>query len=348
MAILHQTPLHSFANNLPICIVTGGAGFLGSHLCHRLLNDGHNVLCIDNFYTGSPDNILGFMANPCFQLLQADVIALETLDCIRISGITPAYILNFACPASPPAYQKNHLYTLKTAIYGTENFLALAKEMGATFFQASTSEVYGDPEIHPQPETYWGNVNPDGERSCYDEGKRVGETFCVAYGKQGVDVRIARFFNTYGPNMDPNDGRVVSNMICQALKGEPITIYGDGTQTRSFCYVDDLIEGITRLVFNCDHHGPVNLGNSGEFTMRELADLVKVLTNSESEIIFCSLPGDDPKKRQPNTALAENLLGGWTAQVSLEVGLRNTIPYFAHKLRIPNPIKNADLVKFAT
>ncbi len=340
-------PLRSLANDSPICIVTGGAGFLGSHLCHRLLKNGYNVLCIDNFYTGNLDNIQEFTNNSRFQLMEADVVDPGTLNQIKASGIVPAYIFNLACPASPPAYQKDPRYTLRTAIYGTDNFLALAQETGATFFQASTSEVYGDPAIHPQPENYWGNVNPDGERSCYDEGKRVGETFCVAYEKEGVDVRIARFFNTYGPNMDPKDGRVVSNMICQALKGDNITIYGDGTQTRSFCYVDDLIEGITRLVFDSNYHGPVNLGNPGEFTMRELADLIKALTESKSDIVFLSLPGDDPKKRQPDTTLAKELLKGWTAQVPLEAGLRKTIPYFAHKLRVPNPIKPGNAVILA-
>lgn len=301
-------------------LVTGGAGFLGSHLCDRLLADGHEVICLDNFFTGSKRNVAHLLGRPDFELMRHDVIDPFKAEVDRI--------YNLACPASPPHYQYNAIKTVKTSVMGAINCLGLAKRTRARVFQASTSEVYGDPALHPQPESYWGNVNPVGIRSCYDEGKRVAETLFMDYHRQnGVDIRIVRIFNTYGPRMHPNDGRVVSNFIVQALRGEDLTIYGDGTQTRSFCYVDDLIEGFVRLMEHPSLIGPVNIGNPGEFTMLELAELVIGKTGGKSKITHMPLPGDDPKQRQPDITLASEALG-WKPTVSLEDGLDRTIDYF--------------------
>ncbi|MFZ4454876.1 MAG: UDP-glucuronic acid decarboxylase family protein [Bacteroidales bacterium] len=302
-------------------LVTGGAGFLGSHLCERLLNDGHDVICLDNYFTGSKQNVVHLLDNPYFELVRHDVI-------------TPYYaevdqIFNLACPASPVHYQHNPIKTIKTSVMGAINVLGLAKRVGAKVLQASTSEVYGDPNIHPQPESYWGNVNPNGIRSCYDEGKRCAETLFMDYHRQNnVKIKIIRIFNTYGPRMNPNDGRVVSNFIMQALRGEDITIYGSGEQTRSFQYCDDLIEGMIRTMATDDSFiGPVNLGNPNEFTMLELAQKVIELTESKSKLIFEPLPQDDPKQRQPNIDLAKSKLD-WEPKVQLEEGLLKTIAYF--------------------
>lgn len=301
-------------------LVTGGAGFLGSHLCDRLLKDGHEVICLDNFFTGRKSNIAHLHGRPDFELVRHDVIDPFKFEVDQI--------YNLACPASPPHYQYNAIKTVKTSVMGAINCLGLAKRTKARVFQASTSEVYGDPAIHPQPESYWGNVNPIGIRSCYDEGKRVAETLFMDYHRQNqVDIRIVRIFNTYGPRMHPNDGRVVSNFIVQALKGEDITIYGDGMQTRSFCYVDDLIEGFIRLMNQDAVKGPINIGNPGEFTMLQLAELAMKLTGSKSKIVHRPLPGDDPKQRRPDITLAKNHLG-WEPTVSLEEGLKRTIAYF--------------------
>lgn len=304
-------------------LVTGGAGFIGSHLCTRLVNEGNDVICLDNYFTGSKDNVRHLLDSNNFELVRHDVT-------------TPYYaevdeIYNLACPASPPYYQYNPIKTMKTSIYGAMNMLGLAKRTNAKILQASTSEVYGDPAVHPQVESYWGNVNPIGIRSCYDEGKRAAETLCLDYHRQnGVRIKIIRIFNTYGPNMNPNDGRVVSNFIMQALRGEDITIYGNGLQTRSFQYVDDLIEGMIRMMATSDDFiGPVNLGNPGEFTMLELAEKVIRLTNSNSKIIYCPLPGDDPKQRKPDISRAKENLGGWEPGVELEEGLKRTIAYFS-------------------
>jgi len=312
-------------NSRPRTLVTGGAGFLGSHLCERLLNDGHDVICIDNFFTGTKDNILHLLDNPYFELMRHDVTFPLYVEVDEI--------YNLACPASPIHYQHDPVQTTKTSVHGAINMLGLAKRTGARIFQASTSEVYGDPEVHPQPEIYWGKVNPIGQRSCYDEGKRCAETLFFDYRRQhGMDIKIARIFNTYGPHMHPNDGRVVSNFIVQALKGEPITLYGDGTQTRSFCYVDDLIEGFVRLMnMPADFTGPVNLGNPGEFTMIELAEKVKEITGSKSELIHKPLPTDDPKQRQPDISLAKEAMG-WMPTVALEDGLNPTIHYFRNMI----------------
>jgi len=302
-------------------LVTGGAGFLGSNLCDRLLADGNEVICIDNFFTGRKSNIAHLIGNPSFELVRHDVIDPFKLEVDQI--------YNLACPASPPHYQYNAIKTVKTSVMGAINCLGLAKRTKARVFQASTSEVYGDPAIHPQPESYWGNVNPIGIRSCYDEGKRVAETLFMDYHRQNqVDIRIVRIFNTYGPRMHPNDGRVVSNFIVQALKGEDITIYGDGLQTRSFCYVDDLIEGFVRLMNQTQTVGPVNIGNPGEFTMLQLAELTLKLVGGKSKIVHMPLPSDDPKQRRPDITLAKKYLNNWEPTVQLEEGLERTIAYF--------------------
>ncbi len=301
-------------------LVTGGAGFLGSHLCDRLVAEGHDVLCLDNFFTGRKSNIAGLLGNPRFELIRHDVIDPFKFEVDRI--------YNLACPASPPHYQYNPIKTTKTSVMGAINCLGLGKRVRARVFQASTSEIYGDPTVHPQPESYWGNVNPIGRRSCYDEGKRCAETLFFDYHRENkVDIRVVRIFNTYGPRMHPNDGRVVSNFIVQALKGEDITVYGDGSQTRSFCYVDDLIEGFLRLMEQTETVGPVNLGNPGEFTMLELAEMVLRKVGGKSKIVHRELPSDDPRQRQPDIALAKRLLG-WEPKVPLEQGIERTIAYF--------------------
>lgn len=303
-------------------LVTGGAGFIGSHLCERLLSEGNDVICVDNYFTGSKDNIRHLLNNHNFELVRHDVTSPYSAEVDEI--------YNLACPASPPYYQYNPIKTMKTSIYGAMNTLGLAKRVKAKILQASTSEVYGDPAVHPQVESYWGNVNPIGIRSCYDEGKRAAETLFMDYHRQnGVRIKIIRIFNTYGPRMNPNDGRVVSNFIVQALHGEDITIYGTGTQTRSFQYVDDLIEAMLRMMATEDSFiGPVNVGNPGEFTMLELAQKIIDLTDSHSKIVFLPLPGDDPKQRQPDITLAKEKLGGWEPTIKLEEGLKKTIEYF--------------------
>ena len=303
-------------------LVTGGAGFLGSHLCTRLLNDGHEVICLDNYFTGQKQNVVHLLESPYFELIRHDVTMPFFIEVDEI--------YNLACPASPIHYQYNAIKTIKTSVMGAINMLGLAKRIKARILQASTSEVYGDPEIHPQPESYWGNVNPIGTRACYDEGKRAAETLFVNYHRQNnVRIKIARIFNTYGPRMQPNDGRVVSNFIVQALKGEAITIYGNGTQTRSFQYVDDLVEGMIRLMASReDFTGPVNLGNPNEFTILQLAEMVIRLTNSSSKIVKRPLPPDDPTQRQPNIDLAKKELD-WAPKIPLEEGLKTTIEYFA-------------------
>ncbi|HQI45702.1 MAG TPA: SDR family oxidoreductase [Bacteroidales bacterium] len=302
-------------------LVTGGAGFLGSHLCERLLNEGNEVICLDNYFTGQKQNIVHLLNNPFFELVRHDVT-------------TPFYvevdeIYNLACPASPIHYQYNPIKTIKTSVMGAVNMLGLAKRIKAKILQASTSEVYGDPTIHPQPESYWGNVNPIGIRACYDEGKRCAEALFVNYHRQNnVRIKLLRIFNTYGPRMHPNDGRVVSNFIVQALKGQDITVYGDGSQTRSFCYVDDLIDAMIKLMNTPDHFlGPVNAGNPNEFTIHELAEMVIKRTNSKSKIIFKPLPEDDPLQRKPDIALAKKELQ-WEPKIMLEEGLNKTINYF--------------------
>lgn len=301
-------------------LVTGGAGFLGSHLCDRLLADGNDVICLDNLFTGSKDNIRHLLANPYFEFIRHDVTEPIRLEVDQI--------YNLACPASPVHYQYNPIKTAKTSVLGAMNMLGLAKRTKARILQASTSEVYGDPKVHPQPESYWGSVNPIGIRSCYDEGKRLAETLFFDYHRQnGVDIRVIRIFNTYGPRMNPSDGRVVSNFIVQALRGEDITVYGDGTQTRSFCYVDDLIEGMVRMMEAEDFTGPVNLGNPGEFTMLELAEKVIRLTGSQFRMVHEPLPSDDPAQRRPVIDLAKEKLG-WQPTIELEEGLRRTIAYF--------------------
>lgn len=302
-------------------LVAGGAGFLGSHLCERLLNDGHEVICLDNFYTGSKKNIEKLLCHPYFELLRHDITFPLWVEVDEI--------YNLACPASPVHYQSDPVQTTKTCVHGSINLLGLAKRLNIKIFQASTSEVYGEPAVHPQHESYWGNVNPIGIRSCYDEGKRCAETLFFDYHRQyALSIKVARIFNTYGPKMSQNDGRVVSNFIVQALKNEPITIYGDGTQTRSFCYVDDLIDGMVRLMSTDGNFtGPVNLGNPNEMTMLELADKIISLSNSRSEIEFRELPSDDPARRRPDIGLAMEELK-WRPQVSLEEGLEKTIAYF--------------------
>lgn len=307
-------------------LVTGGAGFLGSHLCERLLAAGNEVICVDNFFTGNKHNIAHLLADPYFELLRHDVTFPLYVEVDEI--------YNLACPASPIHYQFDPVQTTKTSVHGAINMLGLAKRVRAKIFQASTSEVYGDPQVHPQTERYWGHVNPVGVRSCYDEGKRCAETLFFDYFRQHrLNIKVARIFNTYGPRMHPNDGRVVSNFIMQALKGESITIYGDGSQTRSFCYVDDLVEGFIRLMETPDDFtGPVNLGNPGEFTIRQLAETVIEMTGSASELVFRPLPADDPKQRQPDIAVAKSMLG-WAPRVRLEEGLIHTIAYFDELVR---------------
>ena len=302
-------------------LVTGGAGFLGSHLCEQLLEQGKDVICLDNFFTGSKANIAHLLDHARFELIRHDVTFPLYVEVDEI--------YNLACPASPVHYQHDPVQTTKTSVHGAINMLGLAKRTRAKIFQASTSEVYGDPEVHPQPESYWGKVNPIGPRSCYDEGKRCAETLFFDYRRQhNLNIKVARIFNTYGPRMHPNDGRVVSNFIVQALKGEPITLFGDGQQTRSFCYVDDLIKGFLRLMaMPDDFSGPVNLGNPGEFTMLELAQKVKAITCSRSQLVHKPLPVDDPKQRQPDISLAQEALQ-WQPKVPLDEGLKKTIEYF--------------------
>ena len=302
-------------------LVTGGAGFLGSHLCEVLLGEGHEVLCVDNFYSGTKANVAHLLNNPNFELTRHDVTFPLYVEVDEI--------YNLACPASPIQYQADPVQTTKTSVHGAINMLGLAKRVGAKILQASTSEVYGDPEIHPQVESYWGNVNPIGIRSCYDEGKRCAETLFFDYWRQHqVSIKVVRIFNTYGPRMHPNDGRVVSNFIVQALRGEPITIYGDGSQTRSFCYVDDLIQGLKLMMSTPkDVTGPLNLGNPNELTVLQLAKIILEMTNSTSEIVFHSLPGDDPKIRRPDIEMAKQILD-WQPSKSLEEGLSKTIEYF--------------------
>ncbi|HVT72875.1 MAG TPA: UDP-glucuronic acid decarboxylase family protein [Lacunisphaera sp.] len=305
-------------------LVTGGAGFLGSHLCDRLVGDGHDVVCLDNFFTGSKANLTGLLGHPRFELVRHDVIDPFKFEVDRI--------FNLACPASPPHYQYNPIKTTKTSVMGAINCLGLAKRVKARVFQASTSEVYGDPAVHPQPESYWGNVNPIGRRSCYDEGKRCAETLFFDYHRENkVDIRVVRIFNTYGPRIHPNDGRVVSNFIVQALKGENLTVYGNGSQTRSFCYVDDMIEGFVRMMEQTETVGPVNLGNPGEFTMLGLAEEVLKLTRSKSKIVHQPLPADDPRQRRPDITLARQVLK-WQPKVPLAEGLKKTIAYFRKTL----------------
>ena len=307
-------------------LVTGGAGFIGSHLCERLLGDGNDVICLDNFFTGSKDNIRHLISNSHFELVRHDVTKEFFAEVDQI--------YNLACPASPVHYQYNPIKTIKTSVLGTLNMLGLAKRCHARILQASTSEIYGEPMVHPQVESYWGNVNPIGIRSCYDEGKRCAETFVMDYHRQNnLDTRIIRIFNTYGPNMAENDGRVISNFIVQALKGEDITIYGDGSQTRSFCYVSDLVEGMIRMMNNNQGFvGPVNLGNPSERTIKNLAELILELTNSNSKIIYKPLPSDDPTQRRPDISLAKEVLN-WEPKVDINEGLGNTIKYFENKLR---------------
>jgi len=302
-------------------LVTGGAGFLGSHLCARLIHEGHEVIAVDNFYTGNKTNIIHLLKNPRFELIRHDVTFPLYLEVDEI--------YNLACPASPIHYQHDPVQTTKTSVHGAINMLGLAKRLKAKILQASTSEVYGDPTVHPQKEDYWGNVNPIGIRSCYDEGKRCAETLFFDYWRQHqLRIKVARIFNTYGPHMHPNDGRVVSNFIVQAIKGEPLTIYGDGSQTRSFCYVDDLIDGLVKLMNSSDDiTGPVNLGNPNEFSMIELANFVIENTNSKSKINFYPLPEDDPKQRQPDINLAKSHLE-WEPKIELTEGLKKTIEYF--------------------
>lgn len=306
-------------------LVTGGAGFLGSHLCKRLIQEGHEVLCVDNFFTGRRQNIHELLDHKNFELLRHDITFPLFVEVDEI--------YNLACPASPVHYQFDPVQTTKTSVVGAINMLGLAKRLKIRILQASTSEVYGDPSIHPQPESYWGNVNPIGPRACYDEGKRCAETLFFDYHRQhGLDIKVIRIFNTYGPNMQPNDGRVVSNFILQALRNEPITIYGDGSQTRSFCYVDDLIEGMYRLMQSPKGiTGPINVGNPVETTMLELAQTIIQLTGSQSELVFQALPQDDPKQRRPNIQQAEKVLN-WRPEVSLHTGLERTIAYFNNQI----------------
>lgn len=323
-------------------LVTGGGGFLGSHLCKKLLEKGHEVICVDNFYTGQKRNIHPFLKNPNFEYIRHDVTFPLYLEIDEI--------YNLACPASPVHYQYSPVQTVKTSVHGAINMLGLAKRVNAKIFQASTSEVYGDPEVHPQTEEYWGKVNPIGIRSCYDEGKRCAETLFFDYHRScNLNIKVARIFNTYGPNMHPQDGRVVSNFIVQALHNRDITIYGDGSQTRSFCYVDDLIEGFVRLMEETsdDVTGPINLGNPGEFTIKELAEKVIELTGSSSKLIYLPLPSDDPKQRCPDITKAKKLLK-WNPEIALEAGLKKTIAYFKElhaegllPASVPSPIAKA-------
>ena len=305
-------------------LVTGGAGFIGSHLCERLLGEGHEVICLDNFFTGRKENIVHLMQNPYFEVLRHDIINPIDIEVDRI--------YNLACPASPVHYQFNPVRTVQTNVVGATNVLELAKRVKARVLQASTSEVYGDPIVHPQVESYWGNVNPIGIRSCYDEGKRCAETLFFDYHRQaGVDIRVIRIFNTYGPNMLENDGRVVSNFIVQALKGEDITIYGDGSQTRSFCFVSDLVTAMIKMMECENFTGPVNLGNPREMTIREIAEMVIEMTGSSSKLVYKPLPKDDPTRRKPDISLAKEKLG-WEPQVILEDGLKSTIQYFKNRM----------------
>ncbi|MBF0234011.1 MAG: SDR family oxidoreductase [Desulfamplus sp.] len=313
-------------NNMKKILITGGAGFLGSHLCERLISNGHEVLCADNCFTGTKQNILHLLPNPRFEFIRHDITFPLYLEVDEI--------YNLACPASPVHYQHDPVQTTKTTVHGAINMLGLAKRIKAKILQASTSEVYGDPSVHPQPETYWGNVNPIGIRSCYDEGKRCAETLFFDYHRQHkLRIKVARIFNTYGPRMHPDDGRVVSNFIVQALRNNPITVYGDGSQTRSFCYVDDLIDVLIRLMDSRDElTGPINTGNPGEFTILELAEKVIQMTGSKSEIIFKPLPHDDPRQRKPDITLAQKELG-WEPKIKLDEGLQKTIAYFEELLR---------------
>jgi UDP-glucuronate decarboxylase len=305
-------------------LITGGAGFIGSHLAERLIERGDEVICVDNFFTGRKENVVRLLGHPRFELLRHDIV--------RPLFVEVEQIYNLACPASPIHYQQNPIKTIKTSTVGMVNVLGLAKRTGARVLQASTSEVYGDPDVHPQKEDYWGNVNPIGIRSCYDEGKRVAETLCMDYHRQnGVDIRIARIFNTYGPRMDPGDGRVVSNFIVQALRGEPITIYGDGSHTRSFCYVDDLLDGLVGLMDQEVTIGPMNLGNPQEITIRALAEEVLRETGARPRIVERPLPQDDPRKRRPDIAQARKVLG-WEPRTTLAEGLRRTVEYFRKRL----------------
>lgn len=306
-------------------LVTGGAGFVGSHLCERLLEEGHDVLCVDNYYTGRKENVTHLLGEPHFELLRHDITFPLFVEVDEI--------YNLACPASPIHYQRDPVQTIKTSVVGSVNMLGLARRTGAKILQASTSEVYGDPEVHPQRETYWGNVNPIGPRSCYDEGKRAAETLFFDYHRQrGVRIKVARIFNTYGPRMHPNDGRVVSNFIVQALQGNDLTIYGDGSHTRSFCYVDDLVDGLINLMGTGDEvTGPVNLGNPNEIRILELAELIRGMTGSSAGIVHRPLPTDDPRKRRPDISLAESLLS-WSPKVPISTGLSETIAYFVDLL----------------
>jgi len=305
-------------------LVTGGAGFLGSHLCEKLIERGNNVICVDNFFSGRKANIAHLVGHPQFELIRHDIVHPLFVECDRI--------FNLACPASPVAYQYNPIKTIKTSTVGMVNMLGLAKRCRARLLHTSTSEVYGDPDVHPQTEDYWGNVNPLGPRSCYDEGKRVAESLCINYHlAHEVQVRIVRIFNTYGPRMAPDDGRVISNFILQALRGEPLTIYGDGTQTRSFCYVDDLIDGFLRMMDQDDHPGPINLGNPVENTMLELAQAVIEVTGSKSELVHRPLPKDDPRRRCPDITRAKQLLH-WTPKVPLKTGLERTVAYYRQQM----------------
>ena len=315
-------------------LVTGGAGFVGSHLCERLLADGHEVVCLDNFYTGKPDNVAHLRERPGFTVLQRDVMEPFELDAPgRPDWHGVERIFHLACPASPVHYQRDPVRTLKTSILGTMHMLDLVVATGARLLLSSTSEVYGDPTVHPQSESYWGHVNPIGPRACYDEGKRVAETLCFDYRRRdGADIRVVRIFNTYGPRMAMNDGRVVSNFVVQALRGEDITLYGDGSQTRSFCYVDELVEGMVRMMSQDTDTGPVNLGNPVEHTIRELAERVLALAGSRSKLVFRPLPADDPIRRRPDITRAQALLG-WTPRISLEEGLTRTIAYFRDHVR---------------
>ncbi len=315
-----EKKLQNYALN-PRALVTGGAGFLGSHLCDRLIKEKYDVICLDNFFTGQKRNVAHLIGNPYFELVRHDVTFPYYAEVDRI--------FNLACPASPPHYQHDPVQTTKTSVHGAINMLGLAKRTRARILQASTSEVYGDPAIHPQVESYWGNVNPIGIRSCYDEGKRCAETLFFDYWRQNkVEIKVVRIFNTYGPRMHPNDGRVVSNFIMQALRGENITMYGDGQQTRSFCYVDDLIEAFMRMMDSpAEFTGPVNIGNPGEFTMLELAEKIIGIVGGKSKLVFQELPADDPKQRKPDITLAQNNLG-WQPKVNLDEGLTKTIEYF--------------------
>jgi len=306
-------------------LVTGGAGFIGSHLCERLLGEEHDVICLDNFFTGRRENIFSLLDNPRFELVRHDVIEPILLEVDQV--------YNLACPASPIHYQYNPVKTVKTNVMGAINMLGLAKRVRARILQASTSEVYGDPLVHPQTEDYWGNVNPIGLRSCYDEGKRLAETLMMDYHRQNhVDTRIARIFNTYGPRMLEDDGRVVSNFVVQALRGEPLTLYGEGSQTRSFCYVDDLVEGLIKLMNADDLHQPVNLGNPGEFTIKQLAEEVRRICGSKSELTYMPLPEDDPRQRKPDITTAQTVLG-WIPKVPLAEGLERTVQYFRERVQ---------------